>query len=198
VFDEVVSGFRMAPGGAQARYGVTPDLSTFGKAVAGGMPLAGFAGINKVMNLLDNNAVSHLGTYNSNAICATAALATLRELKKDDGAILNGIRHTGCMLRDGLNDIFHHQQVAMVAHGPGSVVSVYANDKVPKNYRDTLTHNTALLTRFHQLLLQHGVWIFARGNWMLSSAHHQQEIDETLEKTEQVIVQIKLNHAGVL
>lgn len=180
IFDEVVSGFRLALGGAQQVYGVFPDLCVFGKAFAGGLPIAGFAGNLDLMRLLDGNQVTHLGTYNSNALCAAGALAILRELKEGNGMVLDRIRDLGLLLKDGFNRVFAESGVAMCAEGPGSVITVFAAPTPPTTYRETLSHNARLLAKLHRALLTRGIWAFARGNFMVSAAHNEGDILETI------------------
>lgn len=191
IFDEVVSGFRLGLGGAQAHYGVTPDLCTFGKAMAGGMPIAGFAGKREIMSLLEANRVSHLGTYNSNAISAVAASATITALGENQGAIIKQITTYGQDLIAGLNEIFSRVGIALCADGLGPVLSIYAAETPPKTYRETLHHDGDLLTSLHRELLDHGIWIFGRGNLMIGAAHGKPEQAETLEKVETVVRKIK-------
>ncbi len=191
IFDEVVSGFRLGLGGAQGLYGVTPDLCTFGKAMAGGMPIAGFAGNRSLMELLDGNRVSHLGTYNSNAISATAALATIDALCVRDGAAFGQITSYGQRLAKAFNEIFQRHCLPMCAGGLGPVLSIYAAPEPPARYRDTLAHDAKLLVQLHRCLLSEGIWIFGRGNLMISTAHGATEFEETLAKMEKVVVKLK-------
>lgn len=186
IFDEVVSGFRLGLSGAQGHYGVTPDLCTFGKAMAGGMPIAGFAGKQDLMGLLHDNQVSHLGTYNSNAISAVAALATIDTLAAEDGAGFGRITDYGRRLTDGFNEVFRRHDLPLCADGLGPVLSIFAARTPPKRYRDTVTHDAALLARLHQELLVKGIWIFGRGNLMIGTAHGPAEMDETLDKMDRV------------
>lgn len=186
IFDEVVSGFRLGLAGAQGHYAVTPDLCTFGKAMAGGMPIAGFAGKQDLMELLDGNRVSHLGTYNSNAISAVAALATIETLAAEDGAAFARITDYGGNLTCGFNEIFRCYDLPLCAEGLGPVLSIFASTAPPKCYRDTLTHNAVLLALVHQELLAEGIWIFGRGSLMIGTAHGPSELEETLEKMERV------------
>lgn len=180
IFDEVVSGFRFALGGGQELYGVVPDLCSFGKAFAGGLPIAGFGGRTEIMRYLDGNQVAHLGTYNSNALCAAGALSVLRELRKDGGRVLADIRQLGLRLRDGFQAAFDEVSAPMSCAGPGAVITVFASPTPPRTYRDTLSHNAALLAAMHRALLSNGIWAFSRGSFMVSAAHSVQDIDETI------------------
>src|SRR5262249_4598225 len=88
IFDEVITGFRVALGGAQQRYRVIPDLATFGKAVAAGFPLSVIAGRAEIMDIVASGKVLHGGSFNGNPIVLAAAEAALEELSRDDGAAL--------------------------------------------------------------------------------------------------------------
>ncbi|WP_167514710.1 aspartate aminotransferase family protein [Mesorhizobium intechi] len=195
IFDEVVSGFRMALGGGQELYATVPDLCTFGKAFAGGLPIAGFGGRDDIMSLLVDNAVSHLGTYNSGALSCAGALAVLRELKRDDQAVLKHIHRLGKELIGGFNQVFQETGAPLCAAGPGAVVSVYGSPTVPKTYRDVLSHNKELLARIHRALLHRGVWSFARGTFMISAAHDEDDIQETIQMMKRVLTE-DINGAG--
>ena len=89
IFDETINGFRIGFGGAQKYYNIRPDFTVFGKAMAAGYPIAGFGGKKEIVDLIDTNEVSHLGTYNSNSLCVTAPIATIDELSRN-----NGEKHT--------------------------------------------------------------------------------------------------------
>ncbi|RWC27920.1 aspartate aminotransferase family protein [Mesorhizobium sp.] len=189
IFDEVVSGFRMALGGGQELYATVPDLCTFGKAFAGGLPIAGFGGRDDIMSLLVDNAVSHLGTYNSGALSCAGALAVLRELKRDDQAVLKHIQQLGKELIAGFNQVFRETGAPLSAGGPGAVVSVYGSPIIPRTYRDVLSHNKELLSRIHRALLQRGIWSFARGTFMISAAHTEDDIQETIQMMKRVLTE---------
>ncbi|TIU74714.1 MAG: aspartate aminotransferase family protein [Mesorhizobium sp.] len=195
IFDEVVSGFRMALGGGQELYAIVPDLCTFGKAFAGGLPIAGFGGRDDIMSLLVDNAVSHLGTYNSGALSCAGALAVLRELKRDDQAALKHIQRLGKELIAGFNHVFRETGTQLSAGGPGAVVSVYGSATIPRTYRDVLSHNKEFLARIHRALLHHGIWSFARGTFMISAAHDENDIQQTIHAMKQVLTE-DINGAG--
>jgi glutamate-1-semialdehyde 2,1-aminomutase len=196
IFDEVVSGFRMAVGGAQQHYEVTPDLCSFGKAMAGGMPIAGFAGKASIMSLLEHNQVSHLGTYNSNAISCSAAAAVIRHLKHNQGECLAEIQKKGLQLIEGLGSIFAASTLPLSVSGHGSVLSIFASDTPPNCYRDTLRSDSELLEKLHRSLLDEGVWIFGRGNLMLSSEHTQDQLIQTLEIFEKTVGKLEREYNG--
>ena len=102
IFDEVITGFRVALGGAQGLLGVTPDLAVFAKAVAAGFTLAALVGKREIMELLDSKKVMHGGTYNSNVVATVAGIATLKELARNDGQALRDMQAHGERLMAGL------------------------------------------------------------------------------------------------
>ena len=96
IFDETITAFRAQMGGAQAHFDVKPDLTVFGKSIGGGYPIAGFGGSRQLMSLVADGKVGHFGTYNSNPLCVTAALATLHELNEGGGTAYSRMTELGC------------------------------------------------------------------------------------------------------
>jgi len=181
IFDEVITGFRVALGGAQQLLGVTPDLAVFGKAVAGGFPLAILAGRAEVMDLITRGEVGHAGTFNSNPVVMAAAAAALRELERDDGAVYAQVTALGQRLMAGLRQAAADANVPLLVDGPGAVFSTYFTDRpAVNNYRDFASTDRARMGRLHPRLLDRGVNIVGRGLWFLSSAHTAADIDQTI------------------
>jgi glutamate-1-semialdehyde 2,1-aminomutase len=188
IFDEVITGFRLAPGGAQEHYGVTPDLAVFGKAIAGGLPLACIAGRAEVMDAISRGEVGHAGTFNSNPLAIAAAAATLRELIKDNGAAYTRLAATGNRLMDGLRAAAHEAGVAMLVDGPGHIFQTYLTDRDEvADYRDFAATDLASVAQLHRGLLDHGVSIVGRGLWFLSTAHGDADVDATLAAVADVL-----------
>jgi len=181
IFDEVITGFRLAPGGAQEFFGVTPDLAIFGKAIAGGLPLACLAGRADVMDAISRGEVGHAGTFNSNPLAIAAAAATLRELTKDDGAAYARLAATGNRLIEGLRAAAQNAGVAMIVDGPGHIFQTYLTDQPGiADYRDFAATDLAGMARLHGALLDRSVSIVGRGLWFLSTAHDDADVDATL------------------
>jgi glutamate-1-semialdehyde 2,1-aminomutase len=181
IFDEVITGFRLAPGGAQEFFGVTPDLAIFGKAIAGGLPLACIAGRADVMDAISRGEVGHAGTFNSNPLAIAAAAATLRELTKDDGAAYARLAATGTRLIEGLRAAARDAGVAMIVDGPGHLFQTYLTDqREVADYRDFAATDLAGMAGLHRALLDRGVSIVGRGLWFLSTAHDDADVDATL------------------
>jgi glutamate-1-semialdehyde 2,1-aminomutase len=181
IFDEVITGFRLAPGGAQEYLGVTPDLAVFGKAVAGGMPVSVLASRAEVMDAISNGTVSHAGTFNSHPVCLAAAAATLEILHREQDGIYPRLFALGRRLRDGLSKAAEKAGVPAYVGGPGPVIQTYLGVTGPvRNYRDFAATDKELTARFHAALLDRGINIVPRGLWFLSAAHTEDDVDATL------------------
>lgn len=181
IFDEVITGFRLSPGGAQEYLGVMPDLAVFGKAVAGGMPVSLLAGRAEIMDAISTGVVSHAGTFNSHPVCLAAAAATLDLLDKDRNEIYPRLFSLGRRLSAGLSEAAQKAGVSAYVGGPGPVVQTYLGTTSPvRNYRDFAATDRELTTRFHAALLDRGVNIVPRGLWFLSAAHTENDVEETL------------------
>jgi glutamate-1-semialdehyde 2,1-aminomutase len=188
IFDEVITGFRMGPGGAQAAFGVTPDLATFGKAVAGGLPLSVVAGREDIMRMMFGGGVSFGGTFNGNPMSLAAADATLGELAKDDGAALKAANARGERLMEGIRAIAAKRGVKLLVSGFGCAFALHftGRDRL-LDYRDTLADDKDALKAFLRRALEAGIHIVPDGRMYTSAAHSDRDIDDTLSALEQVL-----------
>jgi glutamate-1-semialdehyde 2,1-aminomutase len=191
IFDEVITGFRLALGGAQALLGVTPDLATFAKAVANGFPLAAVAGKRAIMEQLEQGVV-HGGTYNGAPPVMAAACATLDELARDGAAAYRRMAEVGEALMQGLREIAARADQPFLAQGYGQVFHTsFTNARAIHNYRDYAEHNdTARLTRFVAALVDEGARITSRGTWFLSAAHGAPDVERTLAAAERAMARL--------
>jgi glutamate-1-semialdehyde 2,1-aminomutase len=181
IFDEVITGFRLAPGGAQEYLGVTPDLAVFGKAVAAGFPLSVLAGREEVMSLISRGEVAHSGTFNSNPIVMAAASAALHELLCDNGAAYDKLFATGRRLMDGIRAAAAETGVSLLVDGPGPMFNIYLTDQPAiTDYRQYAACDLAGMARLHTLLLDEGVNIVGRGLLFLSTEHSDADVDQTV------------------
>lgn len=188
IFDEVLTGFRMALGGAQEYYGIIPDLCVLAKGVGGGVPIAALGGRTEIMNSITDLTVPHFGTYNANALCLAGALACIRELTKDKGVAIQSMHTLGRRLREGLNRLFTQYDVPLYAQGVDPMFSVVGQEKSDtRNYRDTLIRDYVLARKFRDEMFDHGVWAIFRGNHLLSTAHTEADVNETISIAEEVL-----------
>jgi glutamate-1-semialdehyde 2,1-aminomutase len=188
VFDEVVTGFRVAPGGAQARLGVTPDLATFAKAIANGFPVAAVAGRKDLMDLLTEGVV-HGGTYNGQAVAMAATVATLKRLR--DPATHASMEVRGRRLMQGIEAAFDAAGITALVTGFPQIfhVAIGVAEK-PRNWDDLRKIDRAGYVKFTTALLRHGVRALERGAWFLSTEHNDEVIDATLEAVQRAIKEI--------
>ncbi|MBI2492934.1 MAG: aminotransferase class III-fold pyridoxal phosphate-dependent enzyme [Candidatus Rokubacteria bacterium] len=190
VFDEIVTGFRFAYGGAQEFYGVVPDLACYGKVVAGGFPLACVAGPTAIMRHFDAalegtpEYVWQAGTFNGNAIACAAGLATLTELRKP--GTYERLFKTGARLREGLRAAVRKHGLAAQVSGEPPVFDILFTDRPIVDYRATLTADRDRIKRFNQELVRRGV-VKAANKIYVSLAHSDQDIDETLAIFDQAL-----------
>lgn len=180
ILDEVITGFRLAPGGAQEYLGVLPDLCTFGKALAGGSPIACLAGRAQYMDLL-LEGVNHSGTYNAGLPAVAAAIACLDLLTAADGAAYRHLFSLGGRLRDGIRAAGEELGLPLQVQGPGPMFHVAFAEEPATDYRTAARQDTA---RYHALvraLMERGIRPLERGLWYVSTAHTAGDIDRTLE-----------------
>ena len=180
IFDEVKTGFRIAPGGAQEVFGIQADLATYAKALANGFPLAAIGGRREVMEVV-GRGVSQGGTYCSNAVGIAAADATLEIL--EDGQVLKAIDAQGRKLMAGIRRLLEERGIAHQVQGPGGMFGLLFMDEAPHEFRDMRRHNAGLYEALAMELVARGVIPDpdAREPWFLCAAHDDAAIDETLE-----------------
>lgn len=181
VFDEVITGFRIALGGAQAALGVTPDLATFGKAIGGGVTLSAIAGRKEIMEQIAGGGVVYGGSYNGNPIALAASKATLDELARDGEAALVRANQLGTQLMDGLRSAAKEVGVPLLITGFGTAFSLhFTAGAQPRSYRDTLRDDKAALARFLRLALDEGLFLLPDGRVYTSVVHTERDIQETV------------------
>lgn len=186
IFDEVITGFRVDLRGAQGRWGVTPDLATYAKAVGSGVPLSVLAGRSEFMNLIASGQVVHAGTLNGNPLCLAAARATLELLAREDGIIYPKLRARADRLRDGIAVTLKDAGIPAVISGDGPVFQVSFMDEPAHNYRETLRPRAASYDGFLLGMLDHGVLLLPDGRWYVSAVHSDEDIDGTLDAARSV------------
>lgn len=187
IFDEVVTGFRLHYGGAQAYYGVTPDICTLGKVLGGGYPLAAVVGRADIMAHFDRDAVPvesfmpMLGTLSGNPIAAVAGLATLKVLREPQA--YERLHATGKRLMEGLRAaLSRHGCVAQIIGEPPLFDVAFTEHSI-RNYRDTMTVDKARQLRFNQVMLANGVFK-SSGKIYVSLAHDDFDVDQAFNAFE--------------
>ena len=175
VFDEVITGFRVARGGAQERYGVTPDLTVLGKILGGGLPLAAFGGREEIMQLLaPAGAVYQAGTLSGNPLATAAGLSVLRRLA--DPEIYAELERKAARLEAGLRSFGVVQRV-------GAMLTLFATSDPVRRFEDATGCDTDRYAALFRHLLRHGIYV-APSQFecmFVSLAHGDEEIDRTVE-----------------
>jgi glutamate-1-semialdehyde 2,1-aminomutase len=191
IFDEVITGFRIAEGGAQEYFGVTPDLVTFGKILGGGFPIGALAGKKELMEMLaPSGTVYQAGTFNGNPISIAAGLATLKQLNKSFYSVMNT---KGDILRRGIQDILDVHNLDYHVAGLSSMFQIYFTDKEVWNYDDAKTADTEKFIIFFQTLLNKGVFIPPSQFecCFVSLMHNDNDLEQTLTTIDKGMKTIK-------
>jgi glutamate-1-semialdehyde 2,1-aminomutase len=184
IFDEVVTGFRFAYGGAQEYYGVVPDLCTLGKVIGGGFPLAAIAGRADIMAHFDRNAVgdegflTQIGTLSGNPVAATAGIATLEILRRPSA--YDRLFATGRELMGALADLLKRKGVAAQVVGEPPLFDVVFTSEPVRDYRATLRGDADILRRFNVLLRERGI-LKGESKYYVSLAHTPDDIRHTID-----------------
>jgi len=185
IFDEVMTGFRVHPRGAQGRFGVTPDLTTLGKVIGGGMPVGAFGGRRAIMEkIAPLGPVYQAGTLSGNPVAVAAGLATLA-LTQAPG-FYEALEARTRALTDGLAHVAARQGVAFSAQAVGGMFGLYFAPRVPASYRDVMACDVQRFARFFHAMLDAGIYLApsAYEAGFVSAAHGEAHIRETLAAAE--------------
>lgn len=180
IFDEVITGFRLALGGAQEYYGVTPDLTTLGKIVGGGMPIGAYGGAREIMEMVSPvGPVYQAGTLSGNPIATAAGLETLRILEEDPGIYERLNQKAECIA----TVLRQEGEEAVSVNQIGSLLSVFFTPGGVKSYEDAVNSDTKAYARYFGYMLDHGIYLApAQFEAMfVSDAHSQEDIDSTCQ-----------------
>ena len=183
VFDEVMTGFRVAWDGAQGRYGVRPDLTALGKVVGGGLPVGAYGGPRALLErMAPAGDVYQAGTLSGNPLAMAAGLATLRALRADEGAF-DRLDSLAARLEAGLRRAAERAGATVAIGRVGSMLTVFFRDGAPRDYAEAATSDTARFARFHRALLDRGVMLPPSQfeAWFVSLAHDEALIERTVE-----------------
>lgn len=183
IFDEVMTGFRLAFGGAQELYGVKADLVTYGKVIGGGLPVGAFAGRNEIMDhLAPKGAVYQAGTLSGNPLAMRAGLKTL-QLIKEDTAFFNRLEKTTEILDTEIGKILTEKGISHIINRQGSMMSVFFDSEGVSNFDEAQKANHHAFNRFFHHMLTNGIYLPPSGyeTYFISDAIKENEIDMTLE-----------------
>jgi glutamate-1-semialdehyde 2,1-aminomutase len=181
IFDEVITGFRFARGGAQEYFGVLPDLTTMAKGLGGGFPVAAVGGSRAVMSIIADGSYSHSGTYNANVVACAAVSATM-DLLAEPG-VYDRQRRLGDRLMAGLRSLAEAAGLAVIVEGLGTVFQVWFTEQPIRNWRDAEKFaNEGLFTRWWQEMLLRGVLFHPSQfeNLFMSLVHTNADVDAML------------------
>jgi glutamate-1-semialdehyde 2,1-aminomutase len=191
IFDEVMTGFRVALGGAQALYGITPDLSTFGKIIGGGMPVGAYGGRRDLLSqIAPSGPIYQAGTLSGNPVAMAAGLATL-ELIQAPG-FYDALAQKTTQLREGLQQAADEAGIAFTTTGVCAMFGLYFCAGPINSYADAMRSSSAQFNQFFHGMLKRGVY-FAPSAYeagFLSAAHGEIEINHTIEAAREVFAEI--------
>lgn len=196
IYDEIVTGFRLAWGGAQEAYGVVPDMACYGKAMAGGFPLAVIAGRRDIMDLYGNvgrapNTIAWAsGTFNGNPVAATAALAAMDILREP--GVYAQLHRIGGRLRSGIEEAGRRHGIPVRALGEDMVFGVrFMENANPTQWIDLLDNDREMGTQFAIECVKRGILIVPNEKFYISIAHSEADVDRTLEIVDEALAACK-------
>ena len=181
-FDEVITGFRVARGGAQEYLGIIPDLATYAKSMAGGFPIAMIVGRRDVMDLIGDGTVYHGGSFNSNVMSIAATYASLKHIQDRGDEFYRDLNGKGLRLMEGLSNVAKSLESDLHVQGVGSVFSIsFTTKQEITNWRDHARNcDDDKYKQFAEEMLKQGIRLSSNGRIHLSSAHTDEDIDKTV------------------
>jgi glutamate-1-semialdehyde 2,1-aminomutase len=192
IFDEVMTGFRVALGGAQARFGITPDLTTLGKVIGGGMPVGAFGGRRDIMQkIAPLGPVYQAGTLSGNPVAVAAGLATLKAIAAP--GFFERLEQTATALTAGLAAAAKKHGIAFSAQAVGGMFGIYFSANVPQSFAEVMQSDKDLFNRFFHAMLARGVY-FAPSAYeagFVSAAHTPHDIAATVAAADAAFAEIK-------
>lgn len=189
IFDEIITGFRLAPGGAQEYFRINADIVVFGKILGGGFPIGAFAGRREIMEHLNPLIYErpkfsfHGGTFCGNPVTMTAGLAMLKTL--EDGNIIKRLNKTGEKLRKDLTDIFERKNIDVHVTGASSLFHTHFTKEKVKDTNAAYRADRQRLQEYHEFLIRNGVFFLPTKSGAISNAHSEDDINKLLTKTEE-------------
>ncbi len=185
IFDEVISGFRAGPGGAQELYGIVPDLTCLGKIIGGGLPVGAYGGRKDIMNLMaPEGDIYQAGTLSGNPLAMAAGLATLQYLKK--GGVYRELEEKGKFLFTGLQQAAEAAGLKVTVNRVGSLGSIFFSDGPVTDFASAHASNASLFKNFYRSMLDQGIYLAPSPfeAWFLSLAHDEASLQKTIDCAE--------------
>lgn len=184
IFDEVMTGFRVAYGGAQELYGIVPDLTTLGKIIGGGLPVGAYGGREQIMRMVAPlGPVYQAGTLSGNPLAMAAGITTLCRLKRERKQIYASLESHSETLVRGVAAEARRQRIPITTNRVGSMFTWFFQDGEVQNYDDACRSDTQAFARFHRGMLERGIYLppsqFEAA--FLSAAHSEEDISQTIE-----------------
>jgi glutamate-1-semialdehyde 2,1-aminomutase len=189
IFDEVMTGFRLAQGGAQERLKINADLVTYGKVIGGGMPVGAFGGKKEIMqNIAPLGKVYQAGTLSGNPIAMIAGFTLLKTLKGNP-SIYSELEEKTNYLRSGLTNVFHEKGTPVVVNQLGSMISIHFSEKPVIDFASSAASNIQTFNKFFHFMLEQGIYLppSAFETWFVSNALSKNDITRTVDAAEQFV-----------
>jgi glutamate-1-semialdehyde 2,1-aminomutase len=192
IFDEVMTGFRLAPGGAQERLHVDADLVTYGKVIGGGMPVGAFGGKKAIMEkIAPLGNVYQAGTLSGNPIAMIAGYTMLKELKNNPG-IYKELEEKTAYLHEGLEKVLKASGTPFIINRMGSMISIHFSDRPVTDFATAASANNALFNKYFHAMLKRGIYLppSAFESWFLNNALTKEDLDTTIHATAESLKEI--------
>ena len=192
IFDEVMTGFRLAPGGAQEKINIKADLVTYGKVIGGGMPVGAFGGKKEIMqHIAPLGNVYQAGTLSGNPIAMIAGYTMLKELKSNP-SIYKELEEKTIYLRDGLNNVLKAWGQPYVINQFGSMISIHFSDHPVIDFKTAVSANNDLFKKYFHAMLKRGIYLppSAFESWFLNNALTKEDLDKTIDSTKESLQEI--------
>jgi glutamate-1-semialdehyde 2,1-aminomutase len=186
IFDEVMTGFRLSKGGAQERFGITPDLTTLGKIIGGGMPVGAYGGKAEIMNWVSPlGPVYQAGTLSGNPIAMSAGYATLKMLN-DHSEIYSELQNKGKFLANAFQSQAQKYSIPLAVNQLGSMISIHFCEGTVNDFEEATKGDNDRFKKFFHGMLEAGIYLppSAYESWFLTIALTQKDLDYTVETTE--------------
>lgn len=188
IFDEVITGFRLAQGGAAELFGVTPDLATYGKAIAGGWPVSALAGSAELLKPIGTGEVNHSGTFNGSIPACAAITASLTVLRDDPP--YDCLHDHGTRLIDGIRDLGQTHDVPLRVQGlPMAFHVSFGNPEPVHDYAELQRLDLQRYADLTTVMADHGLWVAGRGIWYVSTTHGDSELTAALERLDAALTE---------